>query len=268
MQGARRVWRGFLPEGRPCAMLALGAAVIALALALGGCGHGLSAAASPATSRSPGAESTRDPSSRGAINPTVCGAQLGFAGYSVTLTADANAAQNMAASLNLGPNDQAVEFLPLTSAAPSLSPDAGAHALALDRMRGVHAQVLGPLDQNAVIAKLQTATDVSAAGPIWLQSSDKRYLACDYKLKDNTTDQALAAVADKALSARGISAATLDDAATMEFVSVRHFNGRLLLQVAFVRRPVGQPNVAYVAILNPGTRAVLAVAQANRYLRG
>lgn len=179
-----------------------------------------------------------------------------------------DAAQAMRASLNLSANDETAEFLPLTASSPALQADTVAQALGLDRMHMVSARALGPLDGPAILAKLTHASGVSAAEPIWLQSTDKKYLACDYKLKDNATDQALAATARQALIAHGVSASILDDAGTMEFVSLRHFNGRLLLQVAFVQRPVGGPSVAYVALLDPGTHAVLALAQANWYLWG
>jgi hypothetical protein len=171
-------------------------------------------------------------------------------------------------ALGLTTGDLAPEFLPLISASPALAVSLTDRALALDRMRIVNVGAVGASSQSAVVGKLQGAPGVSFAEPIWLQSTDKRYLACDYKLHDNATDQALAAVARQVLLAKGVSAATLDDTATMEFVSLRHFNGRQLLQVAFVRRPVGQPSVVYVAVMDPGTGAVLVTVQANWYLWG
>lgn len=197
-----------------------------------------------------------------------CGEQLGFAGYAVTLTTASNAAQAMRTSLNLSTSDEAAEFLPLTASSPALQADTAAQAVGLDRMHIVSARALGQLDRPAILAKLTHASGVSAAEPIWLQSTDQKYLACDYKLKDNATDQALAATARQALITHGVSAGTLDDAGTMEFVSLRHFNGRLLLQVAFVQRPVNAPSMAYVALLDPGTHAMQALAQANWYLWG
>lgn len=206
--------------------------------------------------------------SRSVIQPPICGAQLGRAGYSITPSTAANARQTAQAVLGLGANDIAAEFMPLTSTSPALQSDPAARAMALDRMQVVRGSAFGRMSQGALVAKLQSAAGVAAAEPIWLQSSDKRYLSCDYKLADNTTDQALAASARQALIAHGISGALLEDAGTMEFVSLRHFDGRQLLQVAFVRRPVGQPSAAYVAVMNPGSQAVLAVAQANWYVWG
>lgn len=189
-------------------------------------------------------------------------------GYSLTLSTQANAAQIAESALGLGTGDVAPEFSPLTSRSLALSADSAARSLALDRQELVRTSMLHAASQSALIAKLGSAPDVVAAEPVWVQSSDKRYLSCDYKLRDNTTDQALAAIARKALIAAGVSASALDDAGTMEFVSLRHFNGRLLIQVAFVRRPVGGPSAAYVSVLDPGTHAVLANVQANWYLWG
>lgn len=209
-----------------------------------------------------------NPGSRGAINVAPCGAELGFAGYSVTLTTDPDAPQKMAASLDLGADDYAPEFLRLTSTGPQLSADAQAQALALDRMQAINIGAFARLDQAAILAKLGQATDVTAAEPIWVQSTEKRYLSCDGKLRDNATDQALAALAREALIVRGISTSTLDDPGTEELVSLRHFNGKQMLQVAFVRRPVGEPSAAYVAVLDPGTNVVRTVVRANWYLWG
>ncbi|MBF6591668.1 MAG: hypothetical protein IVW57_14240 [Ktedonobacterales bacterium] len=207
----------------------------------------------------------QDAQSRGVINAKPCGTQLGFAGYSVALSTAPNAARTLRTSLGLASSDLAPEFLPLTSAAPALPADPAARQWGLDRMQVVRAQSLGQLSTGAVVAKLQSAAGVGAVEPIWLQSSDKRYLSCDYKLKDNPTDQALAATARQALITRGVSAASLDDAGTMEYVSLRHFAGRELLQVAFVRRPVGAPSVAYVVLLGIDTPTVLATARADWY---
>jgi hypothetical protein len=124
------------------------------------------------------------------------------------------------------------------------------------------------MSQSALVAKLQSTPGVAAAEPIWLQSNDKRYLSCDYKLQDSSADQVLVAIANKALVTAGASPAMLSDAGTIEFVSLRHFNGKQLLQVAFVDRPIDSPSVAYVALLDPSTHAVLATAQANWYLWG
>jgi hypothetical protein len=202
---------------------------------------------------------------RGVLRIPACGDQLGIAGFGITLSTMPNAAQVAQAALGLSPNDIASEFLPLTSTSPALDADPAAQALALGRMRIVNVAAMGPMSQSALLAKLQSASGVVASEPIWLQSTDKRYLACGYRLQDNSTDQALAAIARQALVTAGIGAATLDDTATMEFVSLRHFNRRQLLQVAFVRRPIDGPSVAYVALLDPVTRAVLATVQANWY---
>jgi hypothetical protein len=193
-----------------------------------------------------------------------CGSQLAIAGYSVTLTTAANSASTAQADLGT----MAPEFLPLTSSSAALATNAATHSLGLDRMLMVQTTALGQMSQSALLAKLRSAPGVAAAEPIWLQSSDKRYLSCDYKLSDNTSDQMLTAIASKALISAGANSAVIRDSATIEFVSLREINGRQLLQVAFVRRVVGTPSVVYVAFLDPSTRAVLATAQANWYIWG
>lgn len=200
----------------------------------------------------------------GGVKPSPCGAQLGFAGFSATLKLGA-AAASLQTSLALNSGDIAAEFAPLTASAPALTADSAAKAVGLERMQLVHSDQFIGSSRSAVIAKLQHQPSVEAGEEVWLQSSDKRYLSCHYKLADNATDQTLAGKARQALITGGISASMLDDAGTMEFVSLRHFDGQLRLQTAFVRRPVGQPSVAYVAVMNPGTETVLATAQANWY---
>jgi hypothetical protein len=203
-----------------------------------------------------------------------CGAdQLAIAGYSITLTTAINAVHTAQVHLGLGSTDMANEFLPLTSSSPALAANSATQALGLDRMWMVNTAAFGQMSQSALLAELQSTPAVAGAEPIWLQSSDKRYLSCDYKLKGSSADQVLVAIASTALISAGASATTIDDPGTMEFVSLRHFNGRQLLQVAFVHRSfaapsVVGPSVVYVALLDPSTRAVLATAQANWYLWG
>jgi hypothetical protein len=112
---------------------------------------------------------------------------------------------------------------------------------------------------------LRAQANVVTAEPVWLQSRDPKYLSCSYKLQDNAADMALASTARQALIAQGVSANALDDAGTMEFVSERQIGDRILLQVAFVRRAVGKPSVAYAVLLDPTSHAVLAAQQANWY---
>jgi hypothetical protein len=254
MQSVRTVWQLRL---RPILPYALLTAVLAGGLI--GLDR-MSAAQSGST-----ASSDRSFGQRGINQLPACGSQLGIVGYDVTLSTASDAEETAQTALGLKSSDIASEFLPLTNAAPGLASDPAAASLALDRAREVHTVALGPMNQGQILAKLQGAAGVSAAEPIYLQSTDKAYLACDYKLNDNATDQALAATARQALVTQGISAATLDDAATMEFVSIRHFSGRTVLQVAFVRRPVGSPSMSYVVLLDMGTRALLATAQADWY---
>lgn len=204
----------------------------------------------------------------GVVNAPRCGSQLGYVGYSVALKTVPDAAATLRSSLALGTSDLASEFLPLTSAAPALPADPAAEALGLDRMQLVHGGSLAGLGVSSVLSKLKGAPNVATAEPVWLQSSDPKYLSCDYKLRDNAQAQAIAATASQALISRGVSAAFLSDAGTMEFVSVRHINGQALVQVAFVQRPINAPSVAYAVLLNPNTRTVLAAAQANWYLWG
>lgn len=204
----------------------------------------------------------------GVVNAPQCGSQLGYVGYSVTLNAVPGAPATLRSSLALGTNDLAPEFLPLSSAAPALQADPAAQALGLDRMQLVHGGSLTGLSVSGVLSKLKDAPNVASAEPVWLQSSDPKYLSCDYKLRDNAQAEAIAATASQALISRGVSSAFLDDAGTMEFVSVRHINGQPLIQVAFVQRPLKAPSVAYAVLLNPNTRTVLAAVQANWYLWG
>jgi hypothetical protein len=57
----------------------------------------------------------------------------------------------------------------------------------------------------------------------------------------------------------------LNDAGTMEFVSVRALRGHSFLQVAFERRPVGGTTLAYIAFVDPMSLGVEGVARANWY---
>ncbi len=193
-----------------------------------------------------------------------CGSQLGYAGYSVTLKTGSTA-QGFEAAASLPATDVVPEFQPISSAAPSLQADTSAQSLDLAQMQVVNTSAFAGQSSNAIVSHLRALPNVAAAEPIWLQSADKRYLSCDYKLRDNAAAQAVAARVRTALIARGISASVLDDAGTTQFVSQRHVNGRTLLQVAFVRRPVNAPSAIYVALLDPSTQTVLAVARANWY---
>ena len=161
--------------------------------------------------------------------------------------------------------DLVPEFTSISGSATALQADASAHALGLDRMYVVNPTHFAGAEPQAVIDKLKGQPDVAAAEQIWLQTRDPKYLNCDYKLQGNSAAQSVAALARSALISHGVSAAQLDDAGTAQFVSERHFNGQLLLQVAFVRRPVGQPSVVYVAVLSLDGKTVLAVARANWY---
>src|SRR5579884_2582826 len=200
-----------------------------------------------------------DPSLFSAGNVPPCGSQLGFAGVSVTLRDTGPSVAAVRASLGLADNDMTSEFIPLTDQASVVWTAPAAPSFAFDRVRLVRTSGFAVRGSDAAVAKLQTSPGVATAEPVWLQSSDRKYLSCDYKLRDNQAAQAVAQVARQALIAHGVSSATLDDTGTMEFVSVRHFNGQEVLQVAFVRRPVGAPSVAYVALLNRSGSKALAV---------
>lgn len=69
-----------------------------------------------------------------ALPPPKCGSQLGFAGYSVTLTSASYAMQAFAADAGLQASDVIAEFQPITSTAPALQSDAATQALGLARM--------------------------------------------------------------------------------------------------------------------------------------
>lgn len=194
-----------------------------------------------------------------------CGAQLGAAGYSVTLADKPQAHATFQQAMGLQAADLVPEFTSISGSATALQADASAHALGLDRMYVVNPTHFAGAEPQAVIDKLKGQPDVAAAEQIWLQTRDPKYLNCDYKLQGNSAAQSVAALARSALISHGVSAAQLDDAGTAQFVSERHFNGQLLLQVAFVRRPVGQPSVVYVAVLSLDGKTVLAVARANWY---
>ena len=200
-----------------------------------------------------------------APSPQPCGAQLGAAGYSVTLTDTPQASAPFRQALGLQASDLVPEFTSVAGSAIAFQSDASAHALGLDRMYVVNPTHFARVAPQAVIGQLQGEPDVAAAEQVWLQSSDPKYLTCRYKLEGNAAAQSVAALARSALITHGVSAAQLDDAGTAQFVSERHFNGQLLLQVAFVRRPVGKPSVVYVAILSLDGKQVLAVARANWY---
>lgn len=197
--------------------------------------------------------------------PQPCGTQLGAAGYSVTLADKPQADIAFQKALGLQSTDLVPEFQSISGSATALQADANAHALGLDRMYVVNTSHLTSMTPQATLDKLQGQPNVMAAEQVWLQSSDRKYLSCDYKLHDNSAAQSVAGLARAALIAHGVSAALLDDAGTMEFVSERHFNGQSLIQVAFVRRPVGESPAAYVALLSPDGKQVLAVALANWY---
>jgi hypothetical protein len=200
-----------------------------------------------------------------APSPQPCGAQLGAAGYSVTLTDTPQASAPFRQALGLQASDLVPEFTSISGSVAALQNDASAVMLGLDRMYVVNPSHFAGTAQQAVIEKLQGEPDVASAEPVWLQTSDPKYLTCGYNLEGNATAQSVAALARSALIAHGVSAARLDDAGTAQFVSERHFNGQLLLQVAFVRRPVGEPSVVYVAILSLDGKQALAVARANWY---
>lgn len=194
-----------------------------------------------------------------------CGAQLGAAGYSVTLADKPQASSTFRQAMGLQSADLVPEFTSISGSAAALQNDASAHALGLDRMYVVNPSHFAKTAPQAVIGKLQGQPNVTVAEQVWLQSRDPKYLSCDYKLQGNTAAQSVAAMARSVLIAHGVRAAQLNDAGTMEFVSERHFNGQLLLQVAFVRRPVGGTPVAYIAVLSADGKQVLAVARANWY---
>ena len=205
------------------------------------------------------------PHAYSAPSPQPCGAQLGAAGYSVTLADTPQASATFRQAVGLQASDLVPEFTSIYGDATALQSDADARALGLDRMYVVNPTHFAGKAPQSVIGQLQGEPDVVAAEQVWLQSSDPKYLTCGYTLEGNAAAQSVAALARSTLIADGVSAAQLDDAGTAQFVSERHFNGRLLLQVAFVRRPVGEPSVVYVAILSLNGGQVLAVARANWY---
>lgn len=121
------------------------------------------------------------------------------------------------------------------------------------------------LDENSQIKQLQSKPHVTSVDPIYAQSSDPTYLSCNYKLQDNQVDQKLAAIARQALITNGIDSSILDNAGTMEFVSLRHFGGKEYLQVAFVYLPANGPQVSYAVILNKTSENVIFAGQTNWY---
>lgn len=197
--------------------------------------------------------------------PAPCGTELAMAGYSVTLSDTSAAAHAFAGSPLLTSSTILPEFVPVTDHAQPIQMDAATHALGLDEMRVVGASKFAGQTPDTIVTRLAGQPGVIHAEKILLQSTDKRYLSCDYKLRDNTRAQGVAARARQALISHGVSAALLDDAGTAEFVSLRILGGRMQLQVAFVRRPVDGTSVSYVAFEDPGTRDVTCVARANWY---
>lgn len=194
-----------------------------------------------------------------------CGTQLGAAGYSITVATTPQASASLQKALGLQASDLVPEFQSISGSTTALQANATAHSFGLDRMYIVNSGRFALQAPDAVVSKLQGQQNVVAAEQVWLQSRDPKYLSCDYRLRDNTAAQSVATLARDALIANGVSASQLNDAGTAEFVSERHFNGQLLIQVAFIRRPVGGAPSTYVAILSPDGKKVLAVARANWY---
>lgn len=196
--------------------------------------------------------------------PTPCGVQLATVGYSVTL-ANSQTAPGAFAASERGVGVSMLEFQPVTSTASPLYSDPIAHALGLDRMLVVNEADLTGQSASDALARLASRPGVAHVEQIFLQSSDSRYLSCEYKLQDNRSAQVVASSAEQAFIARGISASLLNDAGTMEFISERSFDNRSLLQVAFVRRPVVGQDFTYVALLDKATLRVVTLVRANWY---
>ena len=147
-----------------------------------------------------------------------------------------------------------------------------------------HDQTLPHQSINGDVQQLSRLPNVTFAEPIYLQSSDPKYLSCFYRLQDNPQAQAVAQKARDALVQQGVSAAFLDAPGTVEYISLRHFGGKSMLQVAFVSLPAEmtpaplagstpeptaqapqQPKGVYVAIMDPTSLTVIDEAKANWY---
>lgn len=171
-----------------------------------------------------------------------CGSQLGIIGYSIetekgyTGEGKPEFSTRIASSGKPGFDPNTVMFVVVSSEAPS-------HAL----------------------VRLESQPHAVRATTVVALSSDPTYLSCDYKLRDNSTDQKLASKAEKALLDVGADASVLRSTGTAEFVSVRELGQRKFLQVAFVYLPVNGPHVSYAALLDKSTEAVVWAGQTNWY---
>jgi hypothetical protein len=123
----------------------------------------------------------------------------------------------------------------------------------------------GPEAPSQTLARLHSQPHVLQADVVYALSSDPTYLSCDYKLRDNPTDQGLASKAKQALIGAGADASILGNAGTMEYVSLRHLGKKEFLQVAFVYLPVDGPHVSYAALLDKSTEAVVWAGQTHWY---
>lgn len=123
----------------------------------------------------------------------------------------------------------------------------------------------GPEGPTQTVARLHAQSHVTRVDTITALSSDRKYLSCDYKLRDNTVDQQLASTAENALISAGADASVLRNDGTMEFVSLRDVGQKQFLQVAFVSLPVDGPHISYAVLLDMSTQAVVWAGQTNWY---
>ncbi|MFI5274597.1 MAG: hypothetical protein ACHQ4H_16315 [Ktedonobacterales bacterium] len=106
--------------------------------------------------------------------PQPCGAQLGAAGYSVTLAATSQATASFQKALGIQSTDLAPEFQSISGGGSALQANASAHALGLDRMFIVNSSRFTALTPDAAVGKLQGQPNVQAAEQVWLQSRDPK----------------------------------------------------------------------------------------------
>ena len=110
--------------------------------------------------------------------------QLAPADDSVTLSPTTGAQNTFDAATGIQASDSGPEFAPVTDTAPALAADASASALGLDRMRVVNLHALGSQALQSPVDYLRSRPGVADAEPVWLQSSDPKYLSCNYKVSD------------------------------------------------------------------------------------
>jgi hypothetical protein len=171
-----------------------------------------------------------------------CGSQLGVIGFSVE-TAKGYAGEGKPEFTNL--------------AASHFNP-----GVDLSTSRFV---AVGSEGQGQAVARLNAQPHVIRVDTVTALSSDRKYLSCDYKLRDNAVDQQLASTAESALIAAGADAKVLSNDGTMEFVSIRGFGLKQFLQVAFVSLPVDGPHISYAVLFDKSTLAIVWAGQTNWY---